>query len=360
MNKALFFIIILQSVSIIFILAYFGFLHPVKSTDVLTTTKNITPTPEAQKLEMTGWLAAWDQEKASKALPKPMPLLQTFAPMFYRISTDGSLGKHAISNKSMIINLAQDAGVPIAPVITDESDPRRVDKLLSSASVQEKFIASLVTEAKKENFIGWSIDIEQLEGKDRLAFSTFIKNAAMALHTNNLKLFVIVYARDLEETYDPALAHDYQVLGTYADQIQLMTYNYNNDSTGPGGQTPLDWYRDVLKYSTYLIPREKILVGLSTHGYDWLGDTVTGLTYQEAIAIIDRQKAKVHYNSQQSAQVATYKDEKGKSHELWFEDAKTIEEKIKIAMEEFHINKFALWRISAEDTRIWDAISKYK
>jgi spore germination protein YaaH len=137
-----------------------------------------------------------------------------------------------------------------------------------------------------------------------------------------------------------------------------MTYNFYNDSTGPGPQTPVDWYRKVLQYAVKSIPREKILVGLSTHGYDWAGEDVTGLTYPEVKERIERFQSEVTYDNRQASNMSKYEDFNGGEHTMWFENAKSIYEKMQLANNEFGINKFAFWRLSAEDADLWDRMVK--
>lgn len=361
MKIILLLIIVVETLVLCLVLYYFkvipqiSFLH--SSGVNLTSVEEPTPTPfTLGRQEIVGWFAAFDSEKTQRVLPDVIDNFNIFSPMLYRILPDSSLGRHSVPTREYMLSLAQENNVPIAPVITDESDVIRVEKMLNDEEIQQKFIDDLVVEAKAEGFTGWSIDIENLKGTDQKAFSQFIKNTYNRLHENDLKLYTIVYGRTENETYDPAIAHDYKTLGKYSDQIQLMVYNYNNEYTGPGGQTPLEWYRRVLQHAVDSVPREKILVGLSTHGYDWHGDEVTGLTYPEVEEIIEKYNPKITYNKEHSAAVANYTDESGVEHNVWFEDAKTISEKMEIAKKEFGINKFALWRLSAEDPKIWDTI----
>ncbi|OGH16004.1 MAG: hypothetical protein A3C30_00910 [Candidatus Levybacteria bacterium RIFCSPHIGHO2_02_FULL_40_18] len=350
-NRILIIVIALEVVLFLIFLFNFATGAPRSSQKELTP----SPSPAISEIELTGWFAAWDQNLAESSLPKVMQKFHTFSPMLYRVMSDGSLGRHNIRNRNTMIMFARKYNIPLAPVITDEGDSGRINKLLNDPNTQEKFIQDLINEAIGENFMGWSIDIEQLNSQDKQAFSRFVKNMSLELHKNNLKLFIIVFARKEKETYDPSIAHDYGTIGEYADQVQLMTYNFNNDSTDPGGQAPLEWYREVLTYATKTIPKEKILVGLSTHGYDW-GAEVVGLTYPEVVEIIKQKKLNPTYNVTQSSQMVSYQDTDGQRHSLWFEDAKTIYEKMKIAMSEFGINKFAFWRISAEDPKVWDIV----
>lgn len=307
------------------------------------------------KMELTAWFAAWDIEKADTALPPIMDRFDTYSPMMYRVMAGSTLGRHNISNWEEILSYGRDNNLPIAPVITDEGETKRINKLLYNAKTQEAFIDEMISEAEKENFSGWSIDIEKITSEDHDAFSEFVKNLSIKLHAKGLKLYMIAYGRDAAETYDPALAHDYKIFGQYADEVQLMIYYYSNEYTAPGGQTPLKEYRSVLQYALENIPREKIVIGLSTHGNDWEGDNVTGMTYPEVAKLIEREKPNISYDSNELSMVAKY-TVGDKEHILMYENADTILEKMRIAREEFQLNKFAFWRLSAEDPELWEKL----
>jgi spore germination protein YaaH len=316
------------------------------------------PTPSLGPIELTGWFAYWEEKESAMELPHLINELKTFSPLFYRVAPDGSLSRYEISNRNRVLKYARDANIPIAPVIGDEGDPKRLRALLTQDLVREKFITQLISEAKKENFTGWGIDFETLTSKDKDAFTDFIEDTATSLHDNDLRLDVIVFGRIEKDDYDPALAHDYQALGKSADEVQLMVYGYSNEQTSPGGQSPGKWFQSVLDYAVKSIPREKILVGLSTHGYDFSSNgEPEGVTFQQAEEKIEQNSARVIYNSKELSQVATYKTGTIE-HEIWYEDSETIMEKVNIAREKYGINRFALWRIGAEDPKIWEELQR--
>jgi len=332
----------------------------VRSNIPVKITPTVSPTIYVRKpLSLTGWIAYWDEKNALASLSLALPLFDIFSQMLYTVGVDGSLRKIPISSRGEMLRLARVAQIPIIPTIGDDSNPQRIAKLLTDEETQEKFTSSLLDEALKENYQGWSLDIEVVAGKDEESFSNFVTSLAEALHAQNLELHVIVYGREENESYDPARAHNYAKIGKVADRVFLMTYNYHNELTGPGGQTPLDWYRRVLAYAIQTIPRDKIAVGLSTHGYEWYGDNIVGLTYPEVINRLPEIETEPEYDLDNSAMVLRF-DTNGESHELWYEDAQTITKKIKIASNEFGISNFALWRLGAEDPQIWEELRKIK
>jgi len=307
-----------------------------------------TPLPEP---EISGWFAYWDEISSEESLKESIPLLKTVDPLLYRIAPDGSLDSYMIRNRDRIVALIREYGMPVIPQIGDDFDSERVSLLLRDEEVQEAFINQLITEAEENDYQGWDFDIETLEPEDRDAHSAFITRVAEAFHENDLIFSMTIYAKTHDRTRAASEAQDYEHIGKTADVVKIMAYGYSWDSSDPGPQAPLDWYHDVLDYAAKTIPREKIVVGLSTHGYRW-GSTNTGMTYPEIAGLLAETDTEVVYDESASSARAELPNE----DVIWFEDARTIREKIIYAQEHFGIHRFNLWRIGAEDPSLWTNI----
>ena len=330
-----------------------GFKNPVINT---LSDKEVVISPKSkvevkEKIELTGWFTYYDEERSYMSLPYVLPYLQLFSPALYEVSSTGDLKKITVKNKSNILNDARKHELKIFPVVNDGGEKRRLKLLFENEDLREVFVESLINEAKLEGFSGFAIDFENLESKDKNDFINLSKLFFEKLHLNNLEFHNILFGREKNETYDPALAHPYTELGKYADRIYLMVYNYNNSYTAPGGQTPVEWYKKVLDYAVESIPKNKIVIGLSTHGYQWQGNKITGLTFPQIKNLIDVENARISFDSTQSAKLAQIGNSK-----IYYEDWESTIHKIGIACNEFGLAKFALWRIGAEDPRIWSSL----
>jgi spore germination protein len=317
-----------------------------------------TPVKEVEKnvdLEMIGWLPYWDEENSLNQLKNSVHHLEYFSPILYKIDSDGTLAEIYVKNRKEMLRLAKDNDVPVVPVLSDEFDYPRVTKLLSNPLVQEEFIRELIDEGKKNHFAGWSVDIETIRHTDREKFTKFVENVSTNLHKHDMEFHVIVYAKDRETRNEPSASQDLKKLGQIADKIIPMVYGYSNDSTRPGGQAPLAWYRKILQYSVENVPVDKLGIGLSTHGYKWGGRKIEGISYPMIQDLIAKYDTEVFYSKQSSSAITSYEDNKTQ-YVIWFEDAKTIDEKIRIAQKEFGIHTFAIWRIGAMDLATWDKV----
>ena len=96
--------------------------------------------------------------------------------------------------------------------------------------------------------------------------------------------------------------HDYPALGQAADAVLLMTYEWGYTYGPPLAVAPLPQVQRVLDYALSVIPREKILLGVPTYGYDWplpyeRGVTrATSLSPQAALALARQYGAEIQFD----------------------------------------------------------------
>ncbi len=312
------------------------------------------PTPQ-KKISIVGVTASFDEETSLQRFAEVADKLSIYSPGLYNISRAGQLQQLSVKHRDTFLSHARNNNLTILPLIGDGFDSSRVQLLLNNKEIQKEFIRQLVEEAKNQDFDGWALDIEVLSPQDRDAFTEFIRDVAFDLHDNGLLLKVILFAKTAQKSSYPGRAQDYAAIGQYADFLGLMFFTFHNEATGPGAQAPLSWYRDTLSFATSQIPKEKIIVGLTTHGFDWGVGRGREVTYPQAEERINTYSATVHYDQIDSSAVATYEKD-GVEHVIWYEDATTIVEKMKIARDKFNLSTFAFWRIGAEDPKLWSLI----
>ena len=130
---------------------------------------------------------------------------------------------------------------------------------------------------------------------------------------------------------------DYRLLGQNADQVLLMTYEWGFTYGPPMAVAPLNKVREVLDYAVTEIPREKILMGIPNYGYDWKLPFVKGETAAELLGNVEAVRRAAQYGAViQFDEIArspyfTY-EQGGSSHEVWFEDVRSIQAKVELAL----------------------------
>ena len=141
----------------------------------------------------------------------------------------------------------------------------------------------------------------------------------------------------------------YYLLGESADFVFLMTYEWGYTYGPPMAVAPADKVRQVLEYAVTKIPEEKLIMGIPNYGYDWPLPYERGMTRArtignvEAVRIAAETAVEIRYAQIAQSPWFTYVDA-GQSHEVWFEDPRSIMAKIDLARE-FGISGIGYWNL---------------
>jgi spore germination protein YaaH len=102
-------------------------------------------------------------------------------------------------------------------------------------------------------------------------------------------------------------------------------------------------------------------LGIPVYGYSWpqnSNDKAKDLTYQDTEKILQDKNISPNWDDTAKTPYFEYQTN-GKNYKVWYENAKSIEEKIKLAKE----SGFAgvnLWRLGEEDPAIWRNLPNLK
>ena len=113
--------------------------------------------------------------------------------------------------------------------------------------------------------------------------------------------------------------------------------------------------RDVVDYAVERMPREKLMLGLPTYGYDWVGTQGANLPATDAVALADEVGAEPTWDDAAAAWTFRYEQD-GEQHTVWYEDARSLEAKQQIAVDE-ELRGVAIWCLGGEDPQIWTSVA---
>lgn len=142
---------------------------------------------------------------------------------------------------------------------------------------------------------------------------------------------------------------DYAGLGAAADSVLLMTYEWGYAGSPPMAVAPLDQVRRVAEYAVSRIPAAKICLGIPNYGYDWTlpfsqgAPSARTIGNVEAVQQAAEKGAEIFFD--ETAQTPYYSYiEDGVTHEVWFEDVRSIAAKFSL-IEEYGLSGAGYWQL---------------
>lgn len=122
--------------------------------------------------------------------------------------------------------------------------------------------------------------------------------------------------------------------------------------------SPLPNVRAVLDYALTEIPPEKIFLGMSNYGYDWPLPFVEGVTRaaslsnQQAINLAIQYGVPIAYDDWAQAPYFTYWDSAGTEHQVWFEDARSQDARLRLVAE-YGLKGVGYWNLMRPFSQTW-------
>jgi len=232
----------------------------------------------------------------------------------------------------------------------DHFDGDAIHKLLQDKNLQDRFITNLIKALKSYGFNGVNIDFEEIKENSDQPLAAFQKNLYERLHAQNL-----IVSQDISPENDD---YNLPVLEKYNDYVFVMAYDQHTENSNAGDVSHQQWVEEQLDKICDKISADKVILALACYGYDWPdSDVGKTITYQQAIANASRYGSKVIYNPLSANLNYSYTDESAVNHQVYFTDAATNFNLIRKA-DDWGVAGVALWRMGAEDPRVWTFISK--
>lgn len=225
-----------------------------------------------------------------------------------------------------------------------------ISSVINNAMATENLIQNVLTELNQKGYAGVDIDFEFILRDDRFAFTQFVQNMTNRLNAYGYQVSVALAPKTSDN--QPGLLYegkDYQALGAAANHVLLMTYEWGYTYSTPMAVAPINKVRQVVDYALTVIPAEKINLGIPNYGYDWPLPYVQGVTRAttigniQAVRIAIDNNVTIQYDETAQTPFFTYiKD--GISHEVWFEDIRSISAKFNL-LEEKQLRGVGYWQI---------------
>lgn len=298
---------------------------------------------------------------SERLLLSTLPYLTYLTPFTYGFTTDGTL---IAPEDNRLISSALSLGTaPLMHLSTLTENGSFSNELahilLNDIAIQNALLQSLITTLRGKGYRGLDVDFEYVYAEDALAYAAFLDKLTQALNPLGYPV-IAALAPKTSDNQSGALyeGHSFSAIGAAVNEVLLMTYEWGYTYGPPMAVAPLPNVRQVVEYALTRIDAEKIWLGIPNYGYDWTlpyvrGDSrATSISAQQAISLARQYGVAIQYDERAQSPWFRYFDFEGREHEVWFEDARSIQAKLSL-ISEYGLTGAGYWNLMREAPQNW-------
>jgi hypothetical protein len=287
--------------------------------------------------EVFGYAPYWSLPEASQF---PLGDFSTIAYFSLDVNPNGSIqesgpGWNGYESQDFadLVDAAHQAGDRVVLTATDFSQSS-LDTLTSDPTAGETLGVELYQLVKDKNLDGVNLDLEGTGSADQAGLDHLVSQVDFVLHGNNphYQLTMATYA---SSAGDPNGFYDISGLSKWVDAFFVMAYDVSQGPTGDGDENGSD-ASYVTQYAS-AVGASKVILGLPLFGYDEptsgpdLGDAPAGpsepVTYAQAVA-----SGPTYWDAATQTAWTSYQVG-GQWHQVFFDNANTLDLKVKLAVQ---------------------------
>lgn len=301
-------------------------------------------------------------------LDNTLPYLSELSIFSYGFNTEGELIPPVLDDEWMVEKALNTSTLPIltlTPFGADGNfDNTLISAIVNDVKARDRLIQNLLTVMQEKSYGGLDIDFEFIKAEDRDAFTEFVRVCAERMHEFGFQVSVALAPKT--SAMQKGILYegkDYRALGEAADHVLVMTYEWGYTYGPPMAVAPLNMVRNVLEYAVTEIPPGKISMGIPNYGYDWELPYERGITRArtigniEAVRIAIERGAEIKFDEVAMTPYFNY-DSNGVTHEVWFEDARSIQAKYDL-IKELNLRGPGFWQIMQLFRTNWLLLESY-
>ncbi|MFZ3578371.1 LysM peptidoglycan-binding domain-containing protein [Virgibacillus sp. DJP39] len=271
------------------------------------------------------------------------------SPFTYSVQANGTITE---MQEAQVLEAARATNVAPLLVLTNfagrKFDSDLAATILRNPELQETLITNILEKMRAKGYTGLNIDFEYVYPEDRENYNNFLRRLVARLHPEGFTVSTALAPKESEAQQGLLYeAHDYEAHGKIVDFVVIMTYEWGWAGGRPWAIAPINKVRDILDYAVTVIPRDKILMGVPLYGRDWKipwqeGTFATLVSPKEAVQLADKYNVSINYDTTYQSPFFHYVDENGQEHEVWFEDARSVQAKYN-TVKEYGLRGVSYW-----------------
>ncbi|HEX5379346.1 MAG TPA: glycosyltransferase [Phenylobacterium sp.] len=304
-----------------------------------------------------GFYVSWD-ESSRESLRRHVDSLDVVAPQW--IALAGSDGEVTVTPDPRAEAIIAGAKHPPAllPVVHNAKNAvwngPEADAVILDPAARKRLIGRLADLAKARGYAGYIFDLENLSPRGAAAYPAFLAQAKAALAPAGRDVWLTAPVDDE--------AWPLKRLQAASDVIVLMVYDEHYGTGDPGPPAGQDWFESHVAAAMAGLDPAKTVLALGAYGYDWALPSkwdpkaaAGAMTFNEATQTAHDSDAAVSMDEASLNATFGYEDETGRKHSVWFLDAPSMFNQIKVA-DAFRPLGYGLWRLGSEDPGVWKVL----
>jgi peptidoglycan/xylan/chitin deacetylase (PgdA/CDA1 family)/spore germination protein YaaH len=229
-------------------------------------------------------------------------------------------------------------------------DVEEVEHIFANKKLRTAFINSLVTKLNFYKFQGVNVDLDDVKDRNSKNYIAFQNELYATLHAKGLLVTQNIVPEDEE--------YDLKRLQHINDFIFVMAIDQHYDGSNAGDISNQHWAEELLDEVCSQIPSEKVIFTIAAGGYDWPENSIgVPAGYQQVVSTAKEKKQKIIFDPVSANLHYKYLGNDGFNHTVYFADAATNFNIIRMA-DDWSTGGVALWRLGAEDPRLWSFFQK--
>lgn len=337
---------------------------------------------EKPVMKLSAWVPEWDYANGMRSFLDHADKFSQINPVWYHIDENGNLQSTSYVGNKAIAKYAKRDKVLLVPTI-QSFDADNLHQAIGSFNRAQNHAHAIIKIVDQYKLDGIDLNYEMTYLDDKDNYYVFLETLSDALHARGKTLVIDVLSKthDNYEEYD-ALSEtrqvqDWSILATYADEIRIMAYDYNNSNPNGSPINPYYWLEEIAAYAITKAHPQKFVLGSPLYSYAWRnGELLGSHTYDRIQEGITKRDAKPEFDDQAKewrvflfgdkdtatattsavlGETSTIPTSTAGAQIVWYQDVESFKHRVEL-VKQYNFAGLALWRLGGEDTRIYDVV----
>jgi cellulose synthase/poly-beta-1,6-N-acetylglucosamine synthase-like glycosyltransferase/peptidoglycan/xylan/chitin deacetylase (PgdA/CDA1 family)/spore germination protein YaaH len=297
-----------------------------------------------------GFYVNWD-DTSYASLKRNIDRLDWLAPEWIRLQDGDNPLVLDFDQKALDLIHEKKPQMPILPLVQNYKDeqwnPQILANQVKTRESRQKLVDTLTKTVEDNNFSGLTIDLEEVPQDQQANLFDFMKSLYTVFHARG---WIVAQAVPFDNP-----DWNYTAYASFSDYLMLMAYDEHWSTGQSGAISSQTWFEQVLAKRMKELDPAKTIVCIGNYGFDWSNreKEAEEVSFQEAVLAARDSESKIIFDPVSKNPVFSYDEDDGSHHTVWFLDAVTAFNQIKVSGK-YKPFGFALWRLGSEDPSLWE------